>query len=98
MLHRATELDSVEFIHALLNAGADVNAKTTKGQTSLHIAITDQNAHLEIVNALVVHGADPTCAFEVRLKVDFNLECVTLFDGYACAGWNLHRRSKENLG
>lgn len=55
-LHFAAQSGSVAIVRALLNAGADVNARNPQDITPLHLAAWDGNA--EIVSLLLEHGAD----------------------------------------
>ena len=58
-LHRAVDNGNVEIVRILVNAGADLNIKSSRGSdpTPLHIAVQDGNA--ELVRILVDAGADP---------------------------------------
>lgn len=52
----AAEAGKTEIVHALIDAGANVNAATTNGWTSLHYAI--QKGHAETAQLLIARGAD----------------------------------------
>jgi len=47
-------------LQAVLAGNVDVNALNAKGQTALILAI--QNNHVDIVRALLTHGANPNAA------------------------------------
>ncbi|OQA06241.1 MAG: Phosphocholine transferase AnkX [bacterium ADurb.Bin374] len=55
-LHFAAQSGNISIVRALLNAGADVNARNPQDITPLHLAAWDGNA--EIVSLLLEHGAD----------------------------------------
>ncbi|MBP7635388.1 ankyrin repeat domain-containing protein [Candidatus Ozemobacteraceae bacterium] len=55
-LHFAAQSGNVSIVRALLNAGADVNARNPQNITPLHLAAWDGNA--DIVSLLLEHGAD----------------------------------------
>ncbi|OQA06172.1 MAG: Phosphocholine transferase AnkX [bacterium ADurb.Bin374] len=55
-LHFAAQSGNVSIVRALLNAGADVNARNPQDITPLHLAAWDGNA--DIVSLLLEHGAD----------------------------------------
>src|SRR6185295_4303611 len=56
-LHFAAEAGNADAINALLNAGADVNAKESEnGQTPLIFAASAGN--VDAMKALIKHGAD----------------------------------------
>lgn len=61
-LHCATMENEVELMQFLLQRGADVNAKTTAGQTSLHYAAIGNcgNSRWEAMYTLLAHGAKVT--------------------------------------
>ena len=50
----------------LVSKGAKVDAKTRKGQTSLHLACVAN--HLETIQKLVQSGADPQALDDTRLN------------------------------
>lgn len=56
-LHFAAQSGHPGIVRALLDAGADVNARNPQGITPLHLAAWDGNA--EIASLLLVRGADP---------------------------------------
>ncbi len=56
-LHSAVAANNVEAALALLDAGADPNARQERGFTPLHGAA--QNGSRELVDALLARGADP---------------------------------------
>lgn len=55
-LHYAAKSGHLTTIAALINRGADVNAKTIKGLTPLHLAVLSRNEMA--INILLDHGAD----------------------------------------
>ncbi|HQG27667.1 MAG TPA: ankyrin repeat domain-containing protein, partial [Candidatus Ozemobacteraceae bacterium] len=55
-LHFAAQSGNISIVRALLNAGADVNARNPQDITPLHLAAWDGNA--EIVSLLLERGAD----------------------------------------
>jgi ankyrin repeat protein len=59
-LHSAAAAKSPEIVHALLEAGADPNARQTNGFRALHAAAHDGNA--EMARDLLAHGADRSAA------------------------------------
>ena len=60
-LHAAASRNSVDIVRLLLDAGADVNARSNKGETPLLNAVANTTpAKLFIVRLLREHGADPT--------------------------------------
>src|SRR5881397_3443731 len=59
ILLRKTDWHDYEGIKWLLERGVDPNRRTRWGKTALHNAVLRDNA-LEIVEALLDHGADPT--------------------------------------
>lgn len=58
----AGEKGQADLVHALLEAGADVNTKRTDGRTALMLA--SEEGHDDCVRALLVGGADTNCATE----------------------------------
>jgi ankyrin repeat protein len=50
---------SSELIAALLNAGADVNARDVRAMTSLMLAVASETQDVEVVKLLLRAGADP---------------------------------------
>src|SRR5262249_7673422 len=69
LLHVTKKLPSFEIPYriasVLVEAGADVNARTPNGSTALHmLACRPQFFALEIADMLLQHGADPTIADE----------------------------------
>jgi uncharacterized protein len=56
-LHSAAAGGSAEIVHALLDAGADANARQQGGFTALHAAA--HNGDAVMVRDLLAHGADP---------------------------------------
>jgi uncharacterized protein len=56
-LHSAAAGGSAEIVHALLEAGADANARQQGAFTALHAAA--HNGDAEMVRDLLAHGADP---------------------------------------
>ena len=68
----ASALGPVAVVKALIDAGADVNAKEARGMTPLMYAIATDHGDLEIVKTLIARGAD--------------LEAKTL-DGETAADW-----------
>jgi ankyrin repeat protein len=57
-LHSAAAADQTRIAMALIEHGADVNARQQGGFTPLHAAA--QNGNLDLVRALLDHGADPS--------------------------------------
>lgn len=55
-LHFAAQSGNISIVRALLNAGADVNARNPQDITPLHLAAWDGNA--DIASLLIEHGAD----------------------------------------
>ena len=55
-IHYAAQFGHEALINALMDKGADVNAKTDKGVTPLHLAILEKNE--PGIYALLEHGAD----------------------------------------
>ena len=52
---------NIQVAHALINAGADVNAQSHDGYTALHIAAQNDKL-LAIIRALIATGANPNIA------------------------------------
>jgi ankyrin repeat protein len=61
-LHSAVSRRQIIIAEALLNAGANVNARQQSGVTALHQAA--HNGHAEMVRLLVAHGADVHAAMD----------------------------------
>ncbi len=61
-IHAAAASRDVRIIWAVLDAGADVNARQQEGYTPLHEAASSGNR--EIAELLLAHGADPRLANE----------------------------------
>jgi ankyrin repeat protein len=61
-IHSAAACASTPIVIRLLEAGADANARQTGGVTSLHSA--GMHGYIEMAEALLAHGADPTFAME----------------------------------
>jgi len=60
-LHYAVLSDNPQIVRFfLLNSTVDVNLKTTKGITSLHLACA--NANLEVLKMLLIRGAEQNCS------------------------------------
>lgn len=57
-LHRAAASGSLEMIHALLKAGADVNARDIRGVTPLIFAVATDYSSPRVIQALLQNGAD----------------------------------------
>lgn len=57
-LHSAINHDALNVVHLLLDRGADVNGRMTRGVTPLHGAAHQGN--LAVAEALLLRGADPT--------------------------------------
>jgi len=55
-IHAAAQLGDLEKVKAFLEEGMDVNAKDENGQTSFHIAVS--NNHKDIAELLIKQGAD----------------------------------------
>jgi cytochrome c len=53
-LHVAVNLDCLDCVKTLVEAGADVNAKTTGGKTPLHLA--KSRGQREVADYLLAHG------------------------------------------
>jgi ankyrin repeat protein len=60
VLHAAAQAGQVKVLHHLLDAGADVNARTSNGTTPLHLAIV--HGYTPAVAALLERGASVTAA------------------------------------
>ena len=58
-------------VEALLDRGADVDAKDIDGRTALMLAI--QNGHLDVVKALIAKGADVNAKDNVASSRSFRL-------------------------
>ena len=62
-LHFAVPLAGLEVVSALLDAGADVDARTASGASALHLAASQ--APESVVTALLESGADPNAKEDV---------------------------------
>jgi len=60
-LHHAATVGPVEMVRALLDAGANVNAKDSRGFTPLTLTIAADHQDLAIVRLLIERGADVNC-------------------------------------
>jgi hypothetical protein len=70
-LHWAAFYCHTQIINALLQAGADINAQQSCGETPLALAVTRN--HLEAAKLLLEHKADPNVASEDGLPLNFAL-------------------------
>ena len=66
-------------VHALIAAGADVNAASTGGSTALHFAV--QQGDVPIAKLLLAAGANVHAAMTVRQFDQFTLGLVETLDG-----------------
>ena len=77
LLHAARE-NAYEATQALLELGADVNLKDPQGISALRTAIV--NAHLDLADLLLQHGADPNegaLPQAVKVRTETNLRPAT---------------------
>jgi ankyrin repeat protein len=60
VLHPAATNCSAEMVRALIEAGADVNAKDVRGMTPLMLAVARADQDAAVIRLLLDHGADVT--------------------------------------
>lgn len=58
-LHQAAETDDLDILSALIDAGAEVDAKSEFDVTPLHTAVSVINPQKDVVRILIEKGADP---------------------------------------
>ncbi|CAL8069950.1 unnamed protein product [Orchesella dallaii] len=59
-LHKAAYSDNLSALKLFIRLNCDVNAKTNYGNTPLHFAIKRYKPFHDIINELVINGADPS--------------------------------------
>lgn len=67
LLHLAVAHDRADVAEFLLSKGADVNAKTNSGKTSLHISAGNRNSTKATAELLLAKGADANARDEATL-------------------------------
>lgn len=89
-LHEAVDLDHIDFVQTLLEAGANPNRQDTDGNTPLHIAAI--NMSVQCAKLLYQYGVDPTirdndgklahdtAEFQLYLPPIYLPEAVEFFD------------------
>ena len=95
---------ALEAAHALIQTGADVNAKDPEGFTPLHFAFVYKPSSLKkIIQLLLSSGADPNAATTISGYTPLHFACKLTDDGTLAglliqAGADVNRANKDDAG
>lgn len=73
LLHSAVNGQEYDFVSALIEQGLDVNARTDKGVTPLHLALSVYGGEEDdpLIEILLAHGADRNIDFDGMSAKEF---------------------------